>query len=69
MARQTIGKRSHCCLTIRYRSPPDARGNTRMVVLSIAAPLKIDPAEVDLLEALIPLTMGSASNNERGDLQ
>ncbi len=64
MARLTNRRR----LTIQYRSPPDARGKRRLVTLSINAPADIHPAEVDLFDALLPLS-ADAKHMELDELQ
>lgn len=64
MARHT----SRCSLSIQYRTAPDARGKTRLATVSITAPTQIHPAEVDLLDALLPLT-ADAKLTELEELQ
>jgi hypothetical protein len=55
----TDGVSSRCCLTIRFRSQPDARGRTRMVTCKLVAPERVTAAEVDLFDVLLPLEAAS----------
>lgn len=61
------GVQARSVLEIRYRSRPDGRGRTRLVVCKLVAPVSVDPVEVDLLEAILPaaeLTQSTAVSEE-----
>lgn len=69
MSRLMRGGAHRCCLSISYRSAPDKRGKTRAVVLTITAPTRVHPAEVDLLDAVLPLAVDSSRQLELEETQ